>query len=127
MAVAPDPPVAAPSSPPSGAAGTASTEGTVPRSDDAAGTSAPAATDPVPDPAAGPVAPVWTVQPGDHLWHIAEVTVRAAHQGAATDREIAAYWQVLIAANRDRLAVPGVADLILPGQQFVLPPVAAAA
>jgi hypothetical protein len=70
---------------------------------------------------------VWTVQPGDHFWHIAEVTVHRARGATVTDETIAAYWRALIAANSERLVVPGVADLIIPGQQFVLPPVPPAA
>jgi nucleoid-associated protein YgaU len=34
---------------------------------------------------------------------------------------VAPYWRAVIDANRDRLAVPGDPDLILPGQVIVLP------
>jgi nucleoid-associated protein YgaU len=32
------------------------------------------------------------------------------------------YWRRLIDANRDRLVDPGNPDLLLPGQELVLPP-----
>jgi nucleoid-associated protein YgaU len=41
---------------------------------------------------------------------------------AVTDSQVARYWELVVAANRDRLANPGDADLIYPGQTFVLPP-----
>ena len=42
-----------------------------------------------------------------------------------TDAEVASYWRRLIAANEDRLVDPGNPDLLLPGQELVLPPVPA--
>jgi len=68
------------------------------------------------------------VMPGDNLWtiardHLAEVRGRPATE--LSDREIAAYWLKVIKANRARLRT-GDPDLIYPGEQTVLPPVAAA-
>lgn len=62
-----------------------------------------------------------TVRSGDHLWSIAEHHLGAHLDAAPSDQQVAAYWQRLIDANRDRLADPANPDLILPGQQFVLP------
>jgi nucleoid-associated protein YgaU len=67
----------------------------------------------------------WTVQPGDHLWHIAGATLTRAWSRPPSDREVAGYLRTLIDVNRDRLAVTDNPDLIFPGQQFVLPPVPA--
>ena len=63
-----------------------------------------------------------TVRPGDHLWGIAERTLRDASDSAPTDSTITAYWQALIQLNRDRLVDRGNPDLIYPGQVFQLPP-----
>ena len=75
---------------------------------------------------AGPgPAETWTIEPGDHLWHVAEVTL-TEHDGAdPSPARILAYLGVLVDANRDTLVEPGNADLVLPGQVFVLPAVAA--
>lgn len=62
-----------------------------------------------------------TVRPGDHLWSIAERHLAARDDRAPTDDEVAAHWRRLIEVNRDRLVDPANPDLILPGQQFVLP------
>lgn len=63
----------------------------------------------------------WTVQPGDHLWSIAERTLARAWERQPSDDETTAYWQRLIARNRPVLTDPGNPDLILPGQVFELP------
>jgi nucleoid-associated protein YgaU len=68
------------------------------------------------------------VVPGDNLWTIARdhlAKVRGHRAAELSDREIAAYWLKVIKANRDRLR-SGDPDLIYPGEQTVLPPVAAA-
>lgn len=70
---------------------------------------------------AGGRAVTWTVEPGDHLWSIAERTVRASDPDASR-RQVDRYWRRLIDANLDRLVVPGNPDLILPGQEILLPP-----
>lgn len=67
----------------------------------------------------------WTVQTGDHLWHIAQATLARHHGRPASDAETAGYLQALIAANTATFVDPGNADLILPGQVFSLPPVSA--
>jgi nucleoid-associated protein YgaU len=59
---------------------------------------------------------VWVVGAGDSFWSIAEDVV-----GAGGDH-VRAYWEQLIAANADRLAVPGQPDLLFPGQRLTLPP-----
>ncbi len=85
----------------------------------------PAVTDPVhiSDPP-HTVAPTETylVVPGDSFWRIAAVRVEAHLGRIPTPSEIAGHWRVLIAANQDRLAIPGNPDLIFPGDELVLPP-----
>ncbi|MPY96040.1 MAG: LysM peptidoglycan-binding domain-containing protein [Acidimicrobiia bacterium] len=73
-------------------------------------------------PAASDTAQVetWTVAPGDHLWSIAE-EVLTAGQGAATEGEVAGYWQRLITLNRDVLVDPDCPDLLFVGQVLDLP------
>ena len=73
----------------------------------------------------GLAADSWTIAPGDHLWHVAAVSVERALGRTPTDGETAAYWRSLIDRNADRLVVAGEPDLVLPGQRFDLPPVAA--
>ncbi|MGK2947093.1 MAG: LysM peptidoglycan-binding domain-containing protein [Acidimicrobiales bacterium] len=60
---------------------------------------------------------------GDHFWSLAHELVAEAQGGAATDRDVARYWCVLVEANRDRLAVPGEVDLLYVGQELLLPPI----
>lgn len=65
----------------------------------------------------------WPVQPGDHLWHIAESTL--ADRGQATDEmAVLAYWQQLIEANQMLLGSD--VDLIHPGEVIHLPATATA-
>jgi len=60
------------------------------------------------------------VEPGDHLWNIAERAVSL--DGTAADASVVArYWRALIDSNRDRLVDPHDPDLILPGQELELP------
>lgn len=66
----------------------------------------------------------WTVQPGDHLWAIAEATVRQIRPAAGRE-EVASYWLRLVERNRPRLPDPANPDLILPGMQVRLPPIEA--
>ncbi len=63
----------------------------------------------------------WIVRPGDHFWGIAE-QVLVARGGRVTNDQIAKYWRLLIAANRDRLVDRTNPDLIFAGQVFMLPP-----
>lgn len=60
----------------------------------------------------------WTVEAGDHLWSIAEETLR--DRGATADTAaVARYWQRLIDANR--AAIGADEDLVHPGLVLVLP------
>ena len=76
----------------------------------------------VPGPAALEVDPtVWVVEPGDSLWSIAEEVTESTDGTPAAERTVTRYWQRLVAANRDNLVDPDNPDLIVPGQQLVLP------
>jgi len=83
---------------------------------------------PVPEPPATTSTPssegveLWDVASGENFWVIAHETL-ADHLGRADleDAEIAVYWRRLVAANEDRLIEPGNPDLLLPGQQLVIP------
>lgn len=66
------------------------------------------------------VVDTWTVERGDHLWHIAEETLRD-HGADPSERQVAIYWREVIAANAPTVGADP--DLILPGQTIVLPPV----
>jgi hypothetical protein len=79
----------------------------------------PAAMTPVTEPT---MAPLWTIEPGDHLWGLAEAALTAAHGRAPTDAETTQLVHDVVELNRDTLVVPGHPDLVLPGQVFVLPP-----
>jgi hypothetical protein len=89
------------------------------------------ATPPTPEPAPAAVDPpaarsTVTVAPGDNLWvlaarEIARVTGRAPD--VVPDDEVAPYWVLLCDTNRARLA-SGDPNLVFPGEQVVLPPVA---
>jgi hypothetical protein len=86
----------------------------------------PAAAPPVPtapSPAPSPEAGRWVIRSGDHLWGVARRTLAGAWHRAPTDAETARYLDRLIEANVGVLVVPGDADLVLPGQEFELPPV----
>lgn len=74
-------------------------------------------------PEAPPPAETWTVAPGESFWSIAAEVLGDAHGHPPTDADVTSYWAALVDANRDRLVAPDVADLIHPGQVFVLPPV----
>jgi hypothetical protein len=82
-----------------------------------------------PPPAALPTRPApslpaatWTIAPGDHLWHVATATLERAWGRAPSDSAIAAYVVAITRANAAVFVVPGNADLVYPGQRFVLPP-----
>ncbi|MDE0804122.1 MAG: LysM peptidoglycan-binding domain-containing protein [Acidimicrobiales bacterium] len=64
------------------------------------------------------------VATGDNFWTIAESVVYDADPGAS-DADVVNYWTTLIDANVDQLVEPGNADLILPGQTLVVPPLTA--
>jgi nucleoid-associated protein YgaU len=76
-----------------------------------------------PSTGAGPATPtVWTIAPGDHLWHVAEATLTTGWGHRPDEQAVAAYWRRLLEHNADRLVVAGEPDLVLPGQVFDLPP-----
>jgi nucleoid-associated protein YgaU len=68
----------------------------------------------------------WHVEPGDHLWAVAERTLAGAWGRPPSDAEVVLYWVDVIEANRSRLADPANPDLIFPGQVLVVPPPPAA-
>ena len=72
-----------------------------------------------PPPAAGPSS--WIVEPGDSFWSIATDTVSPPEPGGPDHRLVAGYWRRLVEANRSRLIDPGNPDLLVPGQELVLP------
>lgn len=70
--------------------------------------------------ARAPAGEGYRVEPGDHLWGIAEQTLARAWGRAPSEGETAGYWRRLVEANEGRLA-SGDPDLIYPGEQLVLP------
>lgn len=64
------------------------------------------------------------VRTGDHLWSIARDHLAAVTDDVdPSDVKVAAHWRDVIDANRDRLVDPDNPDLLLPGQEVVLPAV----
>jgi hypothetical protein len=76
--------------------------------------------DRAPAPAPSPPPDEWLVEPGDSFWSIAESVVGDRLGHPPSDAETDPYWRRLVDANRDRI-VSGDADVITPGQRFVLP------
>lgn len=70
-------------------------------------------------PVAEPAPILHRVEPGDHLWGIAEETLQRALGRPPSDAEVDPFWRQVILANPD-LVDP---DLIFPGQLVVVPPV----
>lgn len=66
-----------------------------------------------------------TVRSGESLWRIASQRLQVAFDRPPTDAEVVPYWRALIEANRDRLPDRDDPDLILPGQELLLPQLAA--
>jgi hypothetical protein len=62
----------------------------------------------------------WTVAAGDSFWLIAAQTVSPAG-GEPSDDEVLSYWRRLVEANTSLLLDPGNPDLLVPGQELVLP------
>lgn len=79
---------------------------------------------PPPSPLVGaPRAPLtYTLEPGDHLWSVAERALAMALGRNPTDREVAGYWRKLVDVNRQNLVEPDVPDLVFAGQVITLPP-----
>ena len=65
----------------------------------------------------------WTVQPGDHLWRIALLSLQAARRRPVSDAEVAPYWLSVVERNRASLPDPANADLLYVGMTVVLPPI----
>jgi nucleoid-associated protein YgaU len=83
--------------------------------------SPPARPAPGPDPArAAAPSSSWTVEAGDSFWSIAAEAVATAAD-VPSDRQVTGYWRRLVEANRSRLLDPGNADLLVPGQELLLP------
>ncbi|HET6792862.1 MAG TPA: hypothetical protein VFH45_00385 [Acidimicrobiales bacterium] len=72
-------------------------------------------------PAAG-LPSIWTVGEGESFWTIAEAAWRRAYGVEPAPHDLAGYWLRVVGANRGRLVRPGDADLLMPGQALVLPP-----
>jgi nucleoid-associated protein YgaU len=64
---------------------------------------------------------VWTVQPGDCFWSVAEKVLTRAWGRPPAPAEVVPYWRRLIDANRHVLGDPKNPDLVFPGQVFTLP------
>lgn len=64
-----------------------------------------------------------TVAPGDHFWALATDDLTASLGRVPSEDEVVVHWASVVDANRDRLVVADNPDLLVPGQQVVLPPV----
>lgn len=64
----------------------------------------------------------FVVEPGDHLWAVAERQVAAVLGRRPSPGEMVGYWRRLVAANAD-VVRSGDPDLIFPGERLRLPPV----
>lgn len=65
----------------------------------------------------------WTIEPGQHLWSVAERVLEEHLGRPPTDAETDPYWRTLVEVNRPRLADPLHPDLVFPGQVLELPPI----
>lgn len=61
------------------------------------------------------------LEPGDHLWSVAERSLAEAWGRAPTDGELVPYWEQLVEVNRAGLPDPANPDLVLPGHVVALP------
>ncbi len=68
---------------------------------------------------------VHLVRSGDSLWRIASEHLEGRLGHAPSEDEIVPFWRRLIALNQDRLVDPHDPDLILPGQELLVPTVVA--
>ena len=75
---------------------------------------------PVSAPARAPEDQV-VVEAGDSFWSLALEVVTEARREAPDEREVADYWERLIAANLTRLVDAANPDLLFPGQTLLLP------
>ena len=62
----------------------------------------------------------WSVEAGDSFWSIAAELMAPAGD-ESNDRQVIGYWRRLVDANRSRLLDPGNPDLLVPGQELLLP------
>jgi nucleoid-associated protein YgaU len=85
------------------------------------GAMAPPAVRSVPAPLPEP-GETWVVQPGDSFWSIAEDVLGSPGGVPPGERDVGRYWCRLIDANRSGLLDPGNPDLLVPGQELVVPP-----
>ncbi|MET0566371.1 MAG: hypothetical protein ABW021_08010 [Acidimicrobiia bacterium] len=69
----------------------------------------------------GPSPGTVVVEPGDHLWKIAEGQLHAMLDRPVRPGEVVPYWLAVIETNRSGLK-SGDPDLIYPGEVVTLPP-----
>lgn len=74
-------------------------------------------------PPPSPVPATHTVQPGEHLWEIAEGTLEAALSREASDAEIDPYWREVVEQNRADLPDPSNPSVLYSGHIVRLPAV----
>lgn len=67
-------------------------------------------------------AETWVIEPGEHLWGIAETHLADRWGRPPTTPEITRYWRTVIDHNRTRLLNPADPDLVVPHQIIELPP-----
>jgi len=63
------------------------------------------------------------VERGEHLWAIAEETLRDRLGREISDSEVDPYWREMIELNRDRLADARDPGTVFAGQEILLPPI----
>jgi hypothetical protein len=63
------------------------------------------------------------VEPGEHLWAIAETHLAETFGRPPTLGEVTSYWLAIIEHNRSRLPDPADPDLLVIGMAVELPPV----
>lgn len=71
-----------------------------------------------PEPAAEPQVRTWVIQPGDHLWSVADRVLTEAFGRPPVEREVIVYWKELVERNRHVLPDP---DLVHAGLIIELP------
>jgi hypothetical protein len=75
---------------------------------------------PTPSPSRSPE--TWVIEPGEHLWAVAEQHLAEAWGRSPSDAETAPYWRRLVERNRPRLPNPDDPDLVYPGLEIELEP-----